>query len=82
MLFNETALHGVRRIRQYKQFNDAHLRILWKRFQKHSFISQSEAEELAEMMNVSPERIRHWFKRQRNIGALQQLERVSKGKDF
>ena len=49
-----------------------------ERFGKNSFINRTEADSLAEMLNVQPERIFGWFRRQRHKGRLQTVERVIK----
>ena len=49
-----------------------------ERFGKDSFINRTEAESLAETLNVQPERVFGWFRRQRRKGSLQTVERVIK----
>ena len=48
-----------------EQFYHANLRILQERFGKDSHISQTQAEHLAEKLNVQPRKILCWFRRQR-----------------
>ena len=61
-----------------KHFRGDNLRILKERFGEDSFISQTEAEFLAEKFNVQPERVLLWFCRQRQKGNIQTVERVTK----
>ena len=64
----------------YKQFSQSQLRLLWKEFENHPYVSQTEAEILAEKLNVYPERIRNWFKRQRCRGGLLGIESALQGR--
>ena len=47
------------------------LRVLQETFEKNSFINQSEAQFLAETLNVHPVKIKNWFHHQRTKGSLQ-----------
>ena len=53
------------------RFCGANLRILKERFRKHFYINRTEAEPLAKMLKVQPERVLGWFmceRRQRKRG--------------
>ena len=41
----------------YRHFNNSELRILWKLFEKNPYISYGEAQDLAEKLNVIPQKI-------------------------
>ena len=56
--------------------------MLWKRFEKSRFISRKEAEDLARVLNVFPEKIVDWFRDKRHIGGLRALERNAEGRHF
>ena len=77
--FQATAFHGSKRKSRFKHFTDAQLRILWNHFQKNPYITYTEAEELAKMMDVYPQKILSWFQHRRTTGGLQQLEMATKG---
>ena len=53
-----------------------------ERFERDSYINQTEAKFLAEMFNVQPEKVLTWFTRQRSKGTctynLQPVERKTK----
>ena len=51
-----------------KPFHGAILKMLMERFGKDSYINRAEAEFLAKMLNVQPERIMTWFSYQRIKG--------------
>ena len=61
-----------------KPFHGADVRLLMERFEKDSFINRTEAESLAEMLSVQPERVLRWFYRHRRKGSLQTVEREAK----
>ena len=53
-----------------KQFYRAKLRVLQERFGKDSCISRTEAEQLAKTLNLQPEQVLGWFRRQRKAGKV------------
>ena len=53
-----------------KQFYRAKLRILQERFGKDSYISRTEAEQLAKTLNLQPEQVLGWFRCQRKTGKV------------
>ena len=59
-------------------FHGANLKILMERFGKDSFINRTEAESLAKLFNVQPERVLGWFRRQRKKGSFQTVEKLTK----
>ena len=55
---------------------------MWKRFEKNHSISRKEAEDLAQVLNVYPGKIFHWFKHQRRAGGLCGVENTVEGRHF
>ena len=53
-----------------KRFRGVSLRLLKDRFEKDRYITQTEAEFLAQMLNVYPEKIINWFQHQRMKGTI------------
>ena len=61
---------AVRAMHHMEHFCCATSRILKERFGKDCHISRTEAEHLAEMVNLQPEQVLGWFKRQRRRGTV------------
>ena len=80
--FQTTALHDAVQKVHYQHFSDSELIILWKRFEKNRFIGRREAEDLARVFNVYPDKILHWFAHQRFVGGLRAMEKTIEGKHF
>ena len=76
--------HHTRKFGMYKRFSDAELKVLWNRFRKDPSISQAEATSLAEMLNVSPRKVKEWFYRQcyTRTGVAKRIKKASKGNDY
>ena len=55
---------------------------MWKRFEKNRFIGRREAEDLARVFNVYPDKILNWFAHQRFVGGLRAMEKAIEGKHF
>ena len=58
------------------------MKILWKRFEQDPYIDHYEAENLAKILKVYPEKIKNWFKHQRKRGGIQGILRRTEGKHF
>ena len=80
--FPKTAFRGVSKTKLYTHFSKAQLRIMWKQFEINPYLSRTEAEELAKMFKVFPEKVLNWFQRQRCIQKSREVEGAFEGKHF
>ena len=68
--FTQSGFREVGAMHRMKQFYRAKVRILQERFGKDSYISRTEAKQLAETLNLQPEQVLGWFGRQRGTGRV------------
>ena len=73
-------LNCIRKSPQSRHFSAAQLRILWNTFKHSSYITKSEAEYLAEILNVNSDKIMKWFTHKRGRDRQQQIKRTTEGK--
>ena len=77
--FQTSALDNPAQKSHLKKFSESELMILWKRFEKNIYICREEANDLAQVFNVKPDKIFRWFKHQRSAGGLQAMARAVEG---